>query len=78
MEITIGKKLNAKTLGLNGNEAAVLAVIAKCTYLGSGWYSTDVKMAEEIEFVISRATVNRSINMLKERLAQDDCANGFL
>ncbi len=67
MEITIGKKLNAKTLGLNGNEAAVLAVIAKCTYLGSGWYSTDEKMAEEIEFVISRPTVFRAIKELKRR-----------
>ena len=66
MLITIDHKLNAKALGLNANEASVLAAITKCTQMGKGWYSDYAALAEALEFDVSAKTVSRAVKKLVE------------
>ena len=64
MLITIDNRLNAKTLGLNANEASVLAVITKCTQSGKGWYADIDALADALEFSVSSKTVGRAVKKL--------------
>ena len=66
MLITIDHRLNAKALGLNANEASVLAAITKCTQMGKGWYSDYAALAEALEFDVSAKTVSRAVKKLVE------------
>ena len=66
MLITIDHRLNAKALGLNANEASVLAAITKCTQMGKGWYSDYAALAEALEFDVSAKTVSRAVKNLVE------------
>ena len=66
MLITIDHRLNAKALGLNANEASVLAAITKCTQMGKGGYSDYTALAEALEFDVSAKTVSRAVKKLVE------------
>ena len=62
----IDHKLNAKALGLNANEASVLAAITKCTQSGKGWYADVEALADALEFSVSAKTVSRAVKKLTE------------
>ena len=64
MTITIDHTLDAKNLGLNANEASVLAAIAKCSRLGKGWYADYAALADALEFEVSVKTVSRAVRKL--------------
>ena len=66
MVIYIDHKLNAKALGLNANEASVLAAITKCTQTGKGWYADLEALADALEFSVSAKTVSRAVKKLIE------------
>lgn len=66
MVIYIDHRLNAKALGLNGNEASVLAAITKCTQSGKGWYADLEALADALEFSVSAKTVSRAVKKLIE------------
>ena len=66
MLITIDHRLNAKALGLNANEASVLAAITKCTQSGNGWYADIDALADALEFSVSAKTVSRAVKKLIE------------
>ena len=66
MVIYIDHKLNAKALGLNANEASVLAAITKCTQSGKGWYADLEALADALEFSVSAKTVSRAVKKLIE------------
>ncbi len=62
----IDHKLNAKALGLNANEASVLAAITKCSQSGKGWYADIDALADALEFSVSAKTVSRAVKKLIE------------
>ena len=62
----IDHRLNAKALGLNANEASVLAAITKCTQSGKGWYADLEALADALEFSVSAKTVSRAVKKLVE------------
>ena len=62
----IDHRLNAKALGLNANEASVLAAITKCTQSGKGWYADLEALADALEFSVSAKTVSRAVKKLIE------------
>ena len=62
----IDHRLNAKALGLNANEASVLAAITKCTQSGKGWYADVEALADALEFSVSAKTVSRAVKKLIE------------
>ena len=66
MVIYIDHRLNAKALGLNANEASVLAAITKCTQSGKGWYADLEALADALEFSVSAKTVSRAVKKLIE------------
>ena len=66
MLIMIDHRLNAKALGLNANEASVLAAITKCTQSGKGWYADVEALADALEFSVSAKTVSRAVKKLTE------------
>lgn len=66
MLIVIDHRLNAKALGLNANEASVLAAITKCTQSGKGWYADLEALADALEFSVSAKTVSRAVKKLIE------------
>ena len=66
MLIMIDHRLNAKALGLNANEASVLAAITKCTQSGKGWYADLEALADALEFSVSAKTVSRAVKKLIE------------
>ena len=66
MLIMIDHRLNAKALGLNANEASVLAAITKCTQTGKGWYADVEALADALEFSVSAKTVSRAVKKLIE------------
>ena len=66
MLIMIDHRLNAKALGLNANEASVLAAITKCTQSGKGWYADIEALADALEFSVSAKTVSRAVKKLTE------------
>ena len=66
MLIVIDHRLNAKALGLNANEASVLAAITKCTQSGKGWYADLEALANALEFSVSAKTVSRAVKKLIE------------
>ena len=62
-KILIDSSMECKRLGLNGNEAGVLAVIAKCSRGDSpkGWFGTAQSLADYIPFAISKQTTCRAL-----------------
>lgn len=62
----IDHKLNAKALGLNANEASVLAAITKCSQSGKGWYADIDALSDALEFSVSAKTVSRAVKKLIE------------
>ena len=66
MTVTIDHKLNAKALGLNANEASVLAAITKCSQSGKGWFADIDALTDALEFSVSSKTVSRAIKKLIE------------
>lgn len=65
-KILIDSSMECKRLGLNGNEAAVLAVIAKCSRGDNpkGWYGTLQALTDYIPFAISIPTAFRALDKL--------------
>ena len=68
MRFIIGN-MDGKALNLNANELCVLEAIGKCSRGDSakGWYGSMQALADILPFIISKATVIRSVQTLMEK-----------